>query len=390
MRVGAACIDHGFRSESASEVELVRGLCAALGVPFFTQKLALTDGPDLEARARHARYAALEALRVEHGFRLVATAHSADDQAETVLMRLGRGASLRGLAAIRERNANVLRPLLFARRADLRAYVKEQRLPFVDDPMNEDPRFLRVRVRRELLPTFEALFPAGVEAAARLACHAAEDEEVLSALADAAFDRLVLEDGAVDTEGLKALPLAIRRRVLRALLEEAELPVTGELIDGAVRAVDEGLQITLPEDAVLRTASGAARVVPSADKKPPFEIALRPGVWVLHPPSGVEVGLDVTGGTWESDAVSVELTLSAVRPGDRLASGGGKLQDVLVDLRIPREERSALPIIRGADGRVVCAPLVLRSTEAGPHRVAARLAAGRTAPRWAARYKVGE
>lgn len=388
MRIGGACIDHGLRSRSAAEVEFVRSLCATLSVPFFTRTLRLEDGADLEARARAARYSALEALRVEGRFDLIATAHTADDQAETLLMRLGRGTSLRGLSAIRERNGNVLRPVLSARRVELREYIHEHQLSVVEDPMNSDPRFTRVRVRQRLLPAFDSLFPAGVAATVRLANHAAEDEEVLAQLADAAFDRLLLDDGAIDTEGLLALLPGIRRRVVRSLLEDAGIEAEGTLIDEALGTATHGGQLTLPHGAYLRVSSGATRVVSASRLAVQSDLPLRPGEWISHEASGLQIGVDVDGGTWEARAVSTELSLSSPKPGDRMAFGGGKLQDVLVDLRIPREARSELPLIRGADSRVVCVAGLVRGGQAGEHRVVARLAEGRAAPRWVGRYRV--
>jgi tRNA(Ile)-lysidine synthase len=118
-RVEAACLDHGLRAEAADEVESVRALAGLLGVPFHTQRLELVSGPGLEERARDARYSALEVLRAKAGLGLIATAHTASDQAETLLMRLARGASLRGAAGIRARRGRLVRPMLEVTRPEI-------------------------------------------------------------------------------------------------------------------------------------------------------------------------------------------------------------------------------------------------------------------------------
>lgn len=382
LRAHAACIDHALREESGRELELVRSVCDQLRVPFHSKRLTLSRGPDLEARARLARYAALESIRVDQGLDDLATAHTAEDQAETVLMRLGRGTSLRGAGAIRERTGALLRPLVTFRRSEVRAFAIDRRLPFIDDPMNRDPAFTRVRVRERLLPALEdALGEGAVTALARFAHTAAEDEAVLAGIAEDAFDRLELADGALDAVGLTALSPSIARRVIRILLERAGIVPDLRVLQEAVEGIADGAQVTLPEGALLRSAGGTVRVVtPSNAPTLLHEISLAPGNWVPHEASGLEVGLDVGGGTWAAKVVSARLVLRTPRAGDRLVDGG-KLQDLLVDRRIPREARGSLPVVVGEDGRVACVVGVW-GAEDGPHTVTARRQAGRAAPFW--------
>src|SRR5678815_5519529 len=122
-RTGVASLDHRLRPEAPAEVERVRELVRSLGLPFHTERLQLQPGPGVEARARTARYAALDRIARDHGYSAIATAHTADDQAETLLMRLARGSALRGAAAIRAEAPRLVRPLLTIRRSQTEAPV---------------------------------------------------------------------------------------------------------------------------------------------------------------------------------------------------------------------------------------------------------------------------
>ena len=140
-------VDHGLRPGSAADADRVAGFAASLGVPFEHRAVSLADGPDLEARARAARYGALPAD--------VCVAHTADDRAETIVMNLFRGAGPAGVAAPMDL---VSRPLLALRRRETRERCAAAGLDVVDDEHNDDPRFTRVRVRHELLPLVSDIF----------------------------------------------------------------------------------------------------------------------------------------------------------------------------------------------------------------------------------------
>jgi tRNA(Ile)-lysidine synthase len=171
-RVVAHGIDHGLRQEAAAELALAAQLAASLEVPFRTSRLSVAPGANLMARARAARSEALERAKSDRGASVIATAHHADDRAETVLLRLLRGTGPAGLAVLPPRAGDRIRPLAAARRADIVAHLTRHRIAFAEDPSNRDPRFLRTRVRHELLPLMRQLSP-------RIDAH-------LCALADAA------------------------------------------------------------------------------------------------------------------------------------------------------------------------------------------------------------
>jgi tRNA(Ile)-lysidine synthase len=161
LRLHVAHVDHGLRAGSEREAQLVATAAALRQLPFTALSVTVAArGSSLQDRARDARHAALHGLADDVGATAIALAHTADDQAETVLMRALAGATPRGLAAMSERAGRLARPLLHVWRDEVTAYCDALGLVTVDDPSNADPRFLRSRVRHELLPALEQVFPA--------------------------------------------------------------------------------------------------------------------------------------------------------------------------------------------------------------------------------------
>ena len=157
-RLSAHGVDHGLRSDAGSELDKAQALATKLEVPFGRTQLALARGGNLQARARTARYAALREVAASEDA-LIATAHHADDRAETVLLRLLRGSGPRGLAVLAPRAQDVIRPLVRAGKRDVLLHLQRHCLDFAQDPSNQDASFLRVRVRHEVLPLLAQLSP---------------------------------------------------------------------------------------------------------------------------------------------------------------------------------------------------------------------------------------
>ena len=234
-RVHVAVVDHGLQDGSAERsARLVAGL-AAQGVPAAVHTVVV-DGPGgLEAAARRARYDALRAAR-PHPDSPVLLGHTLDDQAETVLLGLGRGSGARSLAGMPPWDPPWLRPLLGLRRADTETACRARGLPFWDDPHNADPRFTRVRLRHEVLPLLEEVLGGGVAPAlARTATQLRDDGEALDAAAHELLARADTDD-VVDAAVLATAPAAVRRRALRSWLTAHD--VTG-LTDLHLRAADD-------------------------------------------------------------------------------------------------------------------------------------------------------
>lgn len=236
--VTVATVDHQLRPAAAEEARMVATLCARIGVPHAILPVSVADDPaGLQAAARAARYAALGRWASEIGAPVIATAHHLDDQAETVLMRLGRGAGVGGLSGIRRARAmddgvRLIRPLLDWRKAELIAVCAAAGLIPADDPSNSDPRFDRTRAR--------ALLAGGWPAPERLAAtaaHLADAEAALGWASEAEFARRV----KIEQDGLTLDPAGLPTELLRRLVMLAlaqvggswggDGPAVGRLID---------------------------------------------------------------------------------------------------------------------------------------------------------------
>ena len=241
--VRAATVDHGLRSESGAEAEFVSDVCRKLDIPHAILRPEKPIVGNIQSAARRARYALLEAWRSEQGLDWLLTAHHADDQAETLLMRLNRGSGVGGLAAIRAVNGRVLRPLLGWRRAELEAIVAEAGLDAVADPSNSDERFDRARLRRQMRDA-DWIDPS---AFARSARALAEAEDALDWAADRLFaDRAEMTDDTLRLDP-SGLPAELRRRLLLHALRriDSDASPRGEELSRLMATLDEGGTATL-------------------------------------------------------------------------------------------------------------------------------------------------
>jgi tRNA(Ile)-lysidine synthase len=242
-RVRAATVDHGLRSESAGEAGYVGSVCRTLRIPHET--LALTASPDgnVSDWARRERYAVLDRWARQNGIAFVMTGHHADDQLETLVMRLNRGAGIGGLAGIRPRNGTVVRPLLDWRRHELESIVAVAGLEPVDDPTNRDDRFDRARLRK-MLKSADWLDPI---AATRSAAALADAEAALEWAATAYFGRRVADRNGIVSFDHRDLPAELLRRLtlrcLRAVAPEAS--PRGDEIDRLMDGLLQGRVATL-------------------------------------------------------------------------------------------------------------------------------------------------
>jgi tRNA(Ile)-lysidine synthase len=230
-RLEVATVDHGLRPESAQEVVRVAALAQSLGLPCHVLSLGLKPGPNLSQRAREARQAALVAL----GSDRIATGHHLDDQAETVLQHLLRGAGMRGLQGMQPLRGPFCRPLLAEPRAVLEAWARSEGLSWTEDPSNAGSQRGQIRA---LMPELDRLYGGASRTLARSARLLAREDALLHTLADEAWQS-VCRPGGLDRAGLSAQHPAMQLRLLRRLTSEVTARVGAEpleaIVDGALQ-----------------------------------------------------------------------------------------------------------------------------------------------------------
>jgi tRNA(Ile)-lysidine synthase len=385
LRLVGAHVDHAMRPSSAADAAWVRGLCVAWGLP--CRVVRLDPAPVSEATARQARYAFLRDVLAREGARLIATAHHADDQAETVLFRVLRGTGVGGLAGIPRRSGRLWRPLLAFERAEIDAYARAAGLRWRDDPSNRDVRIARNALRHEVLPTLEAgPAPHARRALVALAQRARQDEEGWASLLPELLEPLKprREAGRISLlrDGILRYHPAVRAQLLRALARELGRPLSGAGTRAALEFTSHGssgrarrlsgtLTLGREFDRLVLAESGTAGV----DRRVVIHEAVGGSgrLWVGGRPFTVTWGSELPAARWHAafslDDVRFPVEVRGWAPGDRmrLEYGTKKLKKLFQEARIPASERRCLPVVAEASGRVLWVPGVARA--AGPGQV---------------------
>jgi tRNA(Ile)-lysidine synthase len=376
-----AHLDHGVRPGSAAAAERVREVVTArYGLELVAGALAL--GPEAsETRARTARYRFLRAVQAERGARYLVTAHHADDQVETVLLRLLRGSAPAGLAGIPARGARgLVRPLLPFGRQELRAHVLALGLEPVEDPANADPRHLRSWVRAVLVPAITGrLGPDAPRALLEVAGHART--ELLAW--DAALDRLPGLDARASTgrfdvarDALSGYDKCLAERALRAVAARAGMVVTprgASRLAAFARSAASGRRLPLPGGLLAEVAFGRLAVSRPEPVAEPLLLSGGTGdgefgrfrvAWRVE---AAPARLDRAG--WTTWLVPQRLEVRPASDGDRLVPLGGagrrKVRRLLMEAKVPSGEREGYPVV-AAGGGVAWVPGVCRGAGAVP------------------------
>jgi tRNA(Ile)-lysidine synthase len=374
LRLHVLHVDHQLRTDSSRDADFVREIGTRLGVPVDVATVTVDSRGSLEAAARAARYAALEAGAARVGAHRVALGHTADDQAETVLMRLLEGAGVRGLAGIPPVRGRFIRPLIELRRAALEAELQRAALTWVEDPTNRDPKFLRNRIRHELLPLLADSYSPGITGTlTRVSALARDTVAALDGAAEIELERLgTFGAGAVTLPlpALRALPRQVAAEILRRAAER--LGGRASLRAWSHRGLKRTLALPAPRrpftlGGVTIEVSGAlARLalaplpalaerpvsVPGRIELPEIDLALEARL------AGAEtytVPRDPGRVAFDADELPGPLTVRAPRRGERFMPFGGaerRLKTLLIDAKVPRWDRCRVPVIE-AGGVIV-------------------------------------
>lgn len=385
-----AHLNHRLRAaEADADQEFCRGMAVRYNVPFEVRRvdvktMASDSGLNLEDAGRRARIQFLDEIRTKFDAAAVVLAHHADDQAETVLMRLLRGSGMTGLSGMAFRNARgYVRPLLEVCRAEIEQYLLGLGLDWRNDSSNSDTIYLRNRIRHQLLPLLEEYNPAIRSCLAATASVLSGDEELLVELTEQAFAvacRVEVDEIVCSVAQLRTINTALRRRVLRHAFRQ----LTGSLegvsqrhIDALCDMLDSGRpnsRLSLPQ-AVTAVREYDLIVLKSkvgGDQGTGFELLItEQGFYRL--PSGGTITVDLTtAASFLADSGIVCFDLATTpfpwlvrtfRPGDRIRpfgmSGRKKVKDIFIDRKIPASERRRIPLLFCADDLVwiagVCA-----------------------------------
>jgi tRNA(Ile)-lysidine synthase len=395
--VGLAHFNHMLRGEAADQDErFCRTLADRFSLAFDADRgdvraAARRWGTSIEDAGRRLRYEFLAEARLGSGASHVAVGHTRDDQAETVLMNLLRGAGTLGLGGMPVRRGAFVRPLIECGHQELVEYLVAAGVPFREDESNLDRRHLRNRVRHDVLPVLERIAPSAGEALARAAESARADAEYLDELAADQLTRMAADSAGpgvtLDASALSGLPVALARRVAGLALKRAAggrfvgfdqaerlLALARGSIKGPVALPGVCASIAGPGRLILLPARGHGRAGDSNAPGPrtffreslsiPGEVLIEGGlslssdlrlgglesVGLAAPPSAVQTAVV------DADLVS-GLAIRFRKPGDRFRplglDGHKKLQDFFVDRRVPRGERDRTPLVVDRDDRIV-------------------------------------
>lgn len=365
ISLSCAHVEHGIRGgDSLADCAFVRALCEEKNIPFYTCSVdapgyAKENGCGLEAAARLLRYEFLERTADAIGADVIALAHHAQDQAETVLMHAARGSDLRGLCAMRPRRDRMIRPLLTVHADRLRAYLNAIGQRWREDATNADTTYTRNRIRHQVMPALDRAVPGAGDAFCRLACAAQRDEDFfalqLDALGIPVFD--LIDGAAVEKTQLACLHPALLSRFLVRLMDKAQIQPQ------RAGVIEEIMEALVQDEAVVNLTGGAHAVcgrkylclIHPAETKTDIPL-LVPGT--TETPFGRVVIRAAQTGEYgngkRSQAIPLRLLegarVTGRRPGDVMIPFGMnkevKLKKLMIDAGIERAMRNSIPVIR--------------------------------------------
>ena len=326
LDLSAAHFNHHLRGEESDRDEaFVRDFCTGYGIPLHVGSAQVVSGEKgLEAAARDARYAFLQSLPGK-----IATAHTADDNAETVLMHLVRGTGLKGLGGIAPKRNNLIRPMLNITRAEVETFLTEYAVDYIHDSSNSADEFLRNRLRHHVMPLLKAENPKLSENLSAMALRLREDEQALSDLSR-------LEQPEV--EKLRAMAPALRARALERFLKECGVrepeAVHIRLAESLVFSDTPSARASFPGGITIGRNYGTLEVVSEA-ASPQLKFTCTPAAEIINTADTFTV------------AVVGKLSIRSRQSGDtiRLPGGTKSIKKLFIDRKIPAAKRSSIPIL---------------------------------------------
>jgi tRNA(Ile)-lysidine synthase len=335
LRPVVAHLDHGFRPKSSEDANFVADQARRLGLRFVVERVNLPEliakqGGNQEEVARSVRYSFLARTLSKCGGGLITVAHTADDQAETVLHQILRGSAYP--SGMKRRRGSVVRPMLALARRDLRSYLSSIGISPVEDKTNRDLARTRAWLRHDIIPQIVRRYPTVVS---RLSGLAQVQQSLRADLVSRAEE--VLDRRGVSVDSLLLESLALQRQVVAELLERAGAPVSFGRVEEILAAKDDGrARIQLSPTRVLRVGSGRLEVIATRMQAPnPDEVRVENSAQL---PAGLP---DSLLALWEN------LVIRHRRSGDRIKLSGGtrKLARWLIDKKVPREDRASLKVL---------------------------------------------
>lgn len=403
-RLAAAHLNHGFRGQEAEEdADYVAALCDSLGIAC---RSAYVDVPARAKRrhqsaqeaAREVRHAFLRQVADETGATRIALGHTRSDRVETILINLLRGAGAEGLSGFPPSDGLLVRPLFDSSRAQILSYCEDFDLRPRIDSSNAHLDYIRNRIRTELLPQLVSYYNERVEdALLRMSELISADHVCLESQAVEQLRRIALIHGrdliCFSCASLDAIPLALRRRVLRQAILEVREELRGisfERVEGLLEAAalrrSFGVTLPLTSHRMVRMGCDAETVrierLSAPSSQVPWQTVLQTPGRTFVPGIGAEIEIISRSGTEKTDplimgekrmllpaGITLPLIARSRKPGDRVAlagqAGHKKLQDLFVDAHIPRSERDRMPVIVDAEGHVLGVPGLTPRTDIG-------------------------
>ncbi len=344
LEIVVAHLDHALRENSSLDADFVSRICANLGILFFTETILVSSiaekrGWSIEEAARNVRYEFLSRTAKKNACQTILTAHTLEDNAETVLMQLLRGTAR--ATGIPPRNARVFRPLLGISKNELERYLLEHGLTWREDPSNQDPKFTRNWVRLEILPRLTERFPNAMQRLARYAQNARDEDEFLEYLAV-----------VPEWTDLRLEETIIQRRAIRKILEQHNIATDYQHIENLRLALElpQTTRISLPNNYTGLVQDGNINIHPSTvgtDPRVCPDPAQRDRQKQGEHGGSPLQGLDNESAFTLAQKAFPEAVLRHRENGDFITLSGGtkKLSQVLIDRKIPRESRDQIPVL---------------------------------------------